>query len=197
MTAESMLTSLFLKRNLRSPAPRGLSCNPGVQAVEDPLERPPRPMCAGVRQRRARRRLDPQAGQLALAVLEAAFDLTQRVLATKLATHHRDRLAPVGKPPQIFVSMHWCNVLRFKMGTSYLARMPVRDVGLYPLGWNFPQALAGYSAPQQGHRITTNSADLDFASALDEFLVTQVGGALEVQPHHHQTDGQPQPRPGC
>lgn len=67
------------------------------QAVEDLLEQLPWPMRVGVRQRRTRGRLHAQVRQLALAALESALDLAQRVRPSKLAEHHRYQLRPTGE----------------------------------------------------------------------------------------------------
>ncbi|MCW5632068.1 MAG: hypothetical protein KIT17_01925 [Rubrivivax sp.] len=56
--------------------------------MEDLLEQLPGPMRVAVGQRRARRRLHGQVRQLALAALQAAFDLARRMRATDLAKHH-------------------------------------------------------------------------------------------------------------
>lgn len=68
------------------------------QTVEDLFEQFPRPMPAGVGQRRACRCLDAQVGEFALAALQPAFDLPQGVGAAQLVEQHADELAPARQP---------------------------------------------------------------------------------------------------
>ena len=68
------------------------------QAVEDLLEQLPRSMAVGVGQRRARRCLDAQVGELAFATLQPALDLPQGMGPSQLAEQHADKLTPTRQP---------------------------------------------------------------------------------------------------
>jgi len=64
------------------------------QAVEDLFEQLPRTVAVRVRQRGADWGCDPQVDQLALATLQPALDLPQRMGPTELAKQHPHKLAP-------------------------------------------------------------------------------------------------------
>ena len=64
------------------------------EAVEHVLKHRPGPMRIGVGERRPGGGRDAQVDELALATLEAPFNLPQRVGAPQLAKEHRHELAP-------------------------------------------------------------------------------------------------------
>lgn len=66
--------------------------------VEHLLEKRPRPMRVGVRQRRARRRFDAQVGKFAFATFQSPFDLVQGMGSAQLAEPHADKLASARQP---------------------------------------------------------------------------------------------------
>jgi hypothetical protein len=68
------------------------------QPVEDPLEELPRAVLVGIGQRRANRCLNSKMRKLALAALQPALNLAQRMRPTQLAEQHAHELRPARQP---------------------------------------------------------------------------------------------------
>jgi len=85
-------------------------------------------MRVGVGKRGARRRLDAQVSKLALAALQPAFNLAQRMRSPQLAEKHGHELTPTGKP------------LRSMLGTG------LPDHALKLNTWNQLEDLAEHAA---------------------------------------------------